>query len=95
MKKILIGYISNTKGSGLDNYIFQLVDVLKREEVQIDLLSSAIDEELKEKYKQDPNVRLLPINRIPQPHKRYKQIKNYINENQYDIAYFNISEAFD
>lgn len=95
MKKILIGYISNTKGSGLDNYIFQLVDVLKREEVQIDLLSSAIDEELKEKYKQDPNVRLLPINRVPQPHKRYKQIKNYINENQYDIAYFNISEAFD
>ena len=50
MKKILIGFISNTKVCGLDNYIFQLVDVLKREEVQIDLLSSAIDEELKEKY---------------------------------------------
>lgn len=94
MKKILIGYISNTKGSGLDNYIFQLVDVLKREDVQIDLLSSAIDEDLKEKYKQDSNVRLLPIDRIPKPKKRYNQIQDYARENKYDIAYFNISEAF-
>lgn len=49
MKRILIGYISNTKGSGLDNYIYNLVDVLKTEDMQIDLLSSAIDKELEEK----------------------------------------------
>lgn len=56
MKKILIGYISNTKGSGLDNYIYHLVDILKGEDVQIDLLSSAIDQELKDKYKADSNI---------------------------------------
>lgn len=37
MKKILIGYIANTKGSGLDNYIYHLVDILKKEDVQIDV----------------------------------------------------------
>lgn len=94
MKRILIGYISNTKGSGLDNYIYNLVDVLKKEDVQIDLLSSAIDKELKEKYKADSNIRFLPIDRIPHPKRRYDQIKKYAKENKYDIAYFNISEAF-
>lgn len=94
MKKILIGYISNTKGSGLDNYIYHLVDILKGEDVQIDLLSSAIDQELKDKYKADSNIRVLPIDRIPHPKKRYDQIKRYAIENKYDIAYFNISEAF-
>lgn len=94
MKKILIGYISNVKGSGLDNYIYQLVDLLKGEDVQIDLLSSAIDQELNDKYNADPNVRVLPIDRIPHPKKRYDQIKKYAIDNQYDIAYFNISEAF-
>ncbi len=95
MKKILIGYIANTKGSGLDNYIYHLVDILKKEDVQIDLLSSAIDQELKDKYKNDTNIRVLPIDRIPHPKKRYEQIKKYAQENKYDVAYFNISEAFD
>lgn len=95
MKRILIGYISNTKGSGLDNYIYNLVDILKTEAVQIDLLSSAIDKELEEKYKANPNIRFLPIDRIPHPKKRYDQIRKYAKENKYDIAYFNISEAFD
>lgn len=94
MKKILIGYIANTKGSGLDNYIYHLVDILKKEDVQIDLLSSAIDQELKDKYKNDTNIRVLPIDRIPHPKKRYEQIKKYAQENKYDVAYFNISESF-
>lgn len=98
-RRILAGYISNIPGSGLDNYLFGLLELLtkksgeKEPDVAIDLLSSEIDQPLIQRWN-GYAVRFLPINRLRHPLRRYRQIRKYCQENDYDLAYFNISEAF-
>lgn len=92
MKKILIGYIISSNNSGINRYLYNLMDVIK-DDFEIEVLTSDYSKELERKLK-SYNARLLVINRLSSPVKRYKQTKKIIKENKYDIIYFNISESF-
>lgn len=46
-EKILIGYLIDGKNSGIDNYILNIIDQIKNDNVKIDCLTNHIDNELK------------------------------------------------
>ena len=99
MKKILIGYITKNIDSGIDQYIINFANSIKNEDVQIDFLSreNKDDEEKikkvilsKVKYN---NLFFVSTNK--KPHLAIKDVKRIIEKEEYDIAYFNISDAHD
>lgn len=94
MKKILIGYLIDGKIGGIDKYLLNILDVLLQEEnVKVDFLTKKVDLELKE-YLQKKGVGLYETASLKHPYLQYKQTRKIMRENQYDMAYFNISEAF-
>ncbi len=93
MKKILIGYMIDGKSGGIDKYILNVLEQIKDEDVKIDCLTNHIDEDL-EKILSNMGVSLIEIPNLKHPMSQYKRMKKVIEENQYDVAYFNISEAF-
>lgn len=92
-KRILIGYFTPSKSSGINNYLYNVLDALKDEEIEIDALTSEYSVELEE-YLKIYNVRLFTINRLIHPIKRYYETKRIVSKNKYDIVYLNISEAY-
>ena len=92
-KKILIGYITGLKNGGINKYLLNVVNALKDEECQIDMLTSCYTEEL-ERELNLLDIRLFNIHRLTNPIKRYKETKEIVKRENYDIVYFNISEAF-
>lgn len=89
-KKILIGYLAGV--GGIDKYIMNVVNALRLYDVSIDILTSV---DLRDDYIKKYNVNsVIKISRLTHPIKRYKETKRIIKNNNYDIAYFNISEAF-
>ena len=93
MKKILIGYIIDGKHSGIDKYLINFVKSVYSKDIQIDILTNKIEMQLQEELEQY-NVSLIEIPSLKHPIKQYKKIQSIIDNNKYDIAYFNISEAF-
>lgn len=93
MKKILIGYLIDGKNSGIDNYILNIIDQIKNDNVKIDCLTNHIDNELKSRLDK-LGVGLLEIPTLKHPYSHYCAMKAIIRKGKYDIAYFNISEAF-
>lgn len=93
MKRILIGYVIDGKHSGIDTYILNIIDQISAPDVQIDCLTSKVDPELKKRL-QEKNAGLIQIPTLKRPRKQYLKIRQIIRENAYDIAYFNVSEAF-
>lgn len=93
MKKILIGYLIDGKNSGIDNYILNVIDQIKNDNVKIDCLTNHIDNELKSRLDK-LGVGLLEIPTLKHPYSHYCAMKAIIRKGKYDIAYFNISEAF-
>lgn len=93
-QKVLIGYLANNGPGGLDKYIHNVLSSLSGQNVSIDCLTSNPSNELEE-YLKKQNVNLLVIPRLTHPVRRYYAIAKYVKNNQYKIAYFNISEAFD
>lgn len=93
MKRILIGYLIDGKNSGIDSYILNVLQQIKTEEVCIDCLTNHIDPELQSRL-QAMEVGLLEIPTLKHPLQHLQAMKKIIRRGQYDIAYFNISEAF-
>lgn len=92
MKKIIVGYLTDLKGSGIDKYLLNFLETVHDENVQIDFLSSCYDDNIKrtlEKF----GSRLYIIPNLKKPLKQIKIIRKIIHDGQYDIAYFNISEC--
>lgn len=92
-KKILIGYFTPSKSSGINNYLYNVLDALRDNNMVIDALTCEYSVELEENLKKY-NVKLYTINRLVHPIKRYKDMKKILFSNKYDIVYFNISEAY-
>lgn len=93
MKRILIGYLIDGKNSGIDNYILNVIDQINNDNVKIDCLTNHIDSDLKKRL-DAIGVGLLEIPTLKHPYSHYGTTKDIIREGKYDIAYFNISEAF-
>lgn len=93
MKRILIGYIIDGKNSGIDNYILNVISQIKNDDIKIDCLTNYIDSDLQKRLK-DMGVGLYAIPTLKHPFGHYKTTRNLIIKGKYDIAYFNISEAF-
>ena len=93
MKKILIGYLIGSGKCGIDTYLFHFVDILKDKGYKFDFLTNEINENLLE-YSKRTDSGLFEIPSLKNPFGQYKCIKQILEDGQYDIAYFNISEAF-
>lgn len=93
MKKILIGYIIDGKKSGIDKYLLNMLTAIEGKGYQIDFLTNRIDEGLQKQLAQY-GCRLYEIPTLKHPVQQVKQIKKILKDNAYEVAYFNISEAF-
>ena len=94
MKKILIGYITHGLGSGINKYIDLFANSIKQEDLQIDFLTREKNQDIHDYVKNNGFNDLYVISRNRRPIKQLREMMKIIKENQYDIAYFNISEAF-
>lgn len=93
MKKILVGYIINGTHSGIDKYLLNFLEQIYNENIQVDFLTNKIVDTAQERVKKY-NSKLIEIPRLIHPIKQYKEIKRICKEGNYDIGYFNISEAY-
>lgn len=92
MKKILVGYLTDGNG-GLDKYLLCILDILSLENVKVDFLTKKRESEM-EHYLRDKGAKIYEISSLKHPYQQYMQIRKLIQTNEYDVAYFNISEAF-
>lgn len=93
MKKILVGYVIDGKHSGIDKYLLNFLENVHNENIKIDFLTTKKDEEIEETLKKY-NSELIEVPRLVHPIKKYKALKKVYKTGNYDIAYLNISEAF-
>lgn len=93
LKKILIGYVTENTGSGINKFLNTVFHALKDEKVHIDLLSCSYNEEMIQQYT-SKGLNIIKISRLVSPIKRYIETKNIVQSTHYDIIYFNISESF-
>lgn len=93
MKRVLVGYVIGSNMCGIDTYLFNLLEMLKDEDYQFDLLTNEINDRLEEVAAQY-GCRLIAIPTLKHPVRQYKVMRKICQETKYDIGYFNISEAF-
>ena len=87
-KKILVGYIMDGTSGGIDRYLLRFIEQVWEEDIQIDFLSDRSAYELKkrlEKYKS----RVFQVSSLWHPVTQYRQMQKIIQENGYDVEYFN------
>ena len=92
MKKILVGYISERKDSGVNSYIKSFCENIRDQDVEIDFLSSDENVDISEIGKVNSKVFVIPRNRKIIQY--FKTMYKITKENKYDVAYFNISETY-
>ncbi|MBE5805347.1 MAG: glycosyltransferase family 1 protein [Clostridiales bacterium] len=95
MKRILVAYVTKNKNSGINKYVYNFANVIQNnyKDIKFDFLTSDSDAEFKE-FIEGRYGKLFVIPSLRKPIKRYKEIKKIIRQNNYDIVYINISEAF-
>lgn len=92
MKKVLIGFIVDGKAGGIDKYLLNFFHTVNSDAVQMDFLTNHITEPLRQELAQG-NASLYEVSSLMHPVRQYRQIRELIRKNHYDIAYFNISTA--
>lgn len=92
MKRILIGYINKGRTGGIDKYLLNFANKIKNKNIQIDFVTKCYDKDFHESLKAK-GFNIYSISHNKHFIKQYKEMKN-IFKNQYDIAYFNISETY-
>ena len=95
MISILVGYVIDGKSNGIDKYLVHMLELLKEngEEFKIQFLTNHTTQELEKiygAYKAD----VIEEPSLKHPIKQCQFLKELIKNQRYDIAYFNISEAF-
>ena len=94
MKKVLIGFIMDGTGGGIDGYLLNFLETVGGEDVQMDFLTNHIDEGLRQRLEKY-HSRLFEIPSLHHPFKQYARVCHLIQKNHYDIVYLNISTAID
>ena len=92
MKRVLIGFIMDGHAGGIDKYLLNFLEQVHSEDIKIDFLTNKINLELKEDLSKF-GCELYEVSTLKHPIKQYKMICNIINQNKYDVSYFNISTA--
>ena len=92
MKKVLVGYISEGKADGINSYIRNFCNSLSDKDVQIDFLTR--DDNLTLESLEIKGNNIYKVSRNRNPIKQFKEMKNIVSQNEYDVAYFNVSESF-
>ena len=91
--RVLIGYVIDGKFNGIDRYIITMMKYFKRFNCEFDVLTSQNNMALNDAFLGLAD-RIIEIPSLKHPANQYKVITRIISECQYDVAYFNISEAF-
>lgn len=94
MKKLLVGFIMDGKAGGIDRYLLNFLEIVSREDIRIDFLTNRIDQELKERLGAY-GAGLYEIADLKHPVSQYRQVKELIRRQRYDVVYLNISTAID
>ena len=94
MKKMLVGFIMDGNGGGVDKYLLNFLENTAGEEVEIDFLTNEIDADLEE-YLKKYHSRIFAIANLKHPITQYRQVCRIIKEQKYDMVYLNISTAID
>ena len=89
--KILVGYIIDGRGGGIDKYLLNLLQVAEDEDVQLDFLTNHIDGELAKRLEKSGCGRF-EVPRLTHPLAHYKAVRHLLDSGEYAAAYFNISE---
>ena len=93
-QKVLVGFIMDGKGGGIDKYLLNFLENVWYKGLQIDLLTNEIDLDL-QSYLKKYDARIFQISNLRHPISQYKQVKELILKEKYDIVYLNISTAID
>ena len=93
MKKILVGYIEDGKTSGIDKYLLNFLDKINSDDIQVDFLTRCYNEEFV-KQLNEKGCKVYQVSRNRHFFKQIKEMKKILKNENYDIAYFNISEAY-
>lgn len=94
MRKILLGFIMDGKSGGLDTYILHFMEAVRKDSIQIDLLTNQTDPELKA-YLAKRRSRLFEIANLWHPIQQFRQVRYLIRREKYDMVYLNISTSMD
>lgn len=94
MNKILLGFIMDGRSGGLDTYLLHFIDAVWKEGMQIDLLTNEADPGLKQHLEQYGS-KLIEITTLRHPVKQFRQVKELIRKEKYDIVYLNVSTSMD
>ncbi len=94
MKKILVGFIMDGHGGGVDNYLLNFLKNVNSNDVQIDFLTNKIDARL-QKFLSKYHSKLFQVANLKHPVRQFHQVSKIIKEGQYEIVYLNISTAID
>lgn len=94
MKKMLVGFIMDGHGGGVDHYLLNFLDNVASEDLQIDFLTNEVDQKL-EKHLQKYHSRIFAIANLKHPVAQYRQVCRIIEKERYDMVYLNVSTAID
>lgn len=93
MSSILIGYVIGDSKSGIDSYLLNLSKLLCDAGYEIDFLTNKKTDFMAEVCK-ERGIGLLEVPSLKNIPKQLNAMKDILHNKHYDIAYFNISEAF-
>lgn len=91
--RVLAGYLIDGRSSGIDKYLLRVLEVTKDQGIRFDFLTNKAVPELKTLLEQY-EAGLTEIPSLKHPLRQYRFIKKLVGDGSYDMAYFNISEAF-
>lgn len=93
MKKVLVGYVIDGKKGGIDKFLMNMLNVVDISRYKVDFLSNIDTPELRE-YLSEFGSELHVISSLKHPVRQYREIKDILKRENYEVVYFNISEAF-
>lgn len=93
MRSVLIGYVIGENKSGIDSFLLNISGILKDAGYDVDFLTNKKTNYMSNLC-QEKGMGLIEIPTLKNVPKQFAVMKHIFNKKHYDIAYFNISEAF-
>lgn len=90
---VLVGYVIDGKSNGIDKYLLHVLDVMKQEDISFDFLTNHKTPELEAIFGAY-HAGVIEMPSLKHPVGQYRFVNQLIQKEKYDVAYFNISEAF-
>ncbi len=91
MKKILIGFIKDGQSGGVDKYILDFCELFNGK-YEIHILTNCANSKLFDNVKKK-NMKLFLVSSLKNPIRQYRQIREILRKDDYEICYGNFSTA--